>query len=170
MVISIKNICLLMDQSLRKIFDFHKQARAKAAGIASKLDLVLGDFLNSPEATGIENIDGFRSSDGTIKPDLDHQVSTVREATEEYPEYSELVIDVFAEGRITVLSQRRDRKSREIIEPHSRTLYFTPDEPNESVTGRVMSAIADSRENEIANRFTRYLHSASLDTGPAPSG
>ena len=158
-----------MDESLRRIFEFHEMGQAKAGHIASTLDQVFSHFLKTPPARNLENRDGFRGQDGAVRLDLDHHVSTLREAKGEFDESSEMVIDVFAEGRITVLSQRRDRQSNGIVEPTVKTLYFRPDEASESVAARVMSAIADSRENEIADKFSSYLRSTRENPSPSPN-
>jgi len=154
---------------LSEIFKCYREGQEKAANIAQQLQRIFADFRASEQGGNIENMDDFHNLKGQIPQDIDHHVSALREQKPDpYGEISEIVLNVFAEGKITVESQRRQASDGALIEQATKALHFAFDEPEDRIAGRVLSALVDSTQNVIADYFGDFLNNHRLAKARSP--
>lgn len=119
--------------------------------------------LASPEGDKIENADGFQNSS------LYHQSSTLRtKHDDQHGSISEIVIDVYAEGRASVTTQWYRSVDLEPQNREVREIIFTNDESAASVAGRILAAIVNSPENDVDDYIRHFVDANSAGENPAP--
>ncbi|MCD1624333.1 hypothetical protein K7H93_15695 [Citromicrobium bathyomarinum] len=132
--------------------------------IANHLDSFFAEALNSEQGRGLENDDGF------LLEAKGHQCSTLRtRVPDAHGISSEIVIDLFAEGRASVTATWYEGKTMDVGNREARDLYFSGSETASNVAGRVLSAMLDCRENEVAEEMRRFVEAKGRETGLEPA-
>lgn len=148
---------------LSKVFENYIGNKAKVGEVASHVDAVVKAAMDSPFGEQIENMDGFSATPS------DRQISTIRTRTaDESGQSSDVIIEVFAEGRAVVTASRYDGVDMELQHREERTLYFSPEDHASGIAGRVLSAIVDINENDVAEAFQKFTRSATQEIGSHP--
>jgi len=148
----------MSQELLSGVFRSYVENRTKVGQISSSVDSVIKSALNSEFGRGLENSDGF-----TDTP-TDRQISTIRmNAPDGYGESSEVVIEIFAEGRAVVSATRFRAADQEVQHQEIRTIHYGSQEPSEAVAARVLAAIVDTNENAVCDAFSDYAQAALSD-------
>lgn len=147
---------------LGEIFAHYSSNKDRVAAIAGHLDTVIQACMKAPSGANLENSDSF-----TTAP-ADRQISTIRtRTTDEYGEDSNIVIEIFSEGRARVSGNRYIAETDKSQHSEERTIYFSSEECDAKVASRVLCAIVDMQENHVSSSFSEFVreHSRSITQG-----
>ena len=149
---------------LKSIFKNYAESKVKILRIASHIDVIIEATLDSEYGENLDNTDGF--SDNLAN----RQIATIRTLSpDEHKENSGIVIEIFAEGRVSVTAFRRQDGDEELRHSEERTLYFSPQEEATSVAARTLSVIVDINENDVAEAFNKFVHNATKEINRYPN-
>ncbi len=142
----------MASDDLSYIFDGYIKSVRQSHDISVRLGLFIVALLSSEFGSDLENQDGF-SGDET-----ERRITTVRtKNADAFDVVSEIVIEIFAEGRVRVSANWRSVSDENAHGDEVRVLHFNSLECSDVIAGRVLSCLADFQENDVSGAIRKLL-------------
>lgn len=141
-----------MEDSLKETFRELTDSSNKARAIAHRVTAATKAVIASNFGSNLDNEDGFQTD---VIGQLSSTIKTKN--ADSYGVSSELVIDIFPEGRARLIASWYENGSDEPGNRMEKILYFSGSDTPGNVAGRILAGIVCINDNQVAESFDRFV-------------